>query len=84
MLPGATTSARYSAKYVTVLEIISAEIYKVGREIRGYKMVTGAKINRDESVGLQLVTWKVASLPKPFCRICLVLTFVNIHFTFLL
>ena len=67
-LPGATTSARYSAYAddVSVLVSSKAEINEVSKEISGYELVTGAKINRDKSSGLRLGSWKGVSLPGPF------------------
>ncbi|CAE1328542.1 unnamed protein product [Acanthosepion pharaonis] len=67
-LPGASTSARYSsyADDVSVLVSSRAEINEVSKQISGYEMVTGAKINRDKSVGLRLGAWKGVSLPGPF------------------
>lgn len=40
------------ADYVTGLLTRNAEIDEVGKEINGYKTMTGAKINRNKSIGL--------------------------------
>ncbi|CAE1328699.1 unnamed protein product [Acanthosepion pharaonis] len=64
-LPGATTSARYSAYADDVSALVSsrAEIDEVSKEISGYEMVTGARINRDKSVGLRLGAWREFLFP---------------------
>ena len=41
-----------------MLVTINAEILEIGKEIGRYKIVTGAKINREKSVGLRLDRWK--------------------------
>ena len=67
-LPGAAVTARYTAYAddVTVLVTSSAEIEEVSKEIGRYEHVTGAKINREKSVGLRLGSWKGCALPGPF------------------
>ena len=67
-LPGATEVARYTAYAddVSVLVTSSAEVEEVSKEIGRYEAVTGAKINRDKSVGLRLGSWKGCALPGPF------------------
>ena len=44
----------------------SAEMEEVSKEIGRYEAVTGAKINREKSVGLRLGSWKGCTLPGPF------------------
>lgn len=67
-LPGATTSARYSAyaDNVTVFIMNNAEIDKVNKESRKYEMVAVAKFNCSKAVGLQLSSWKEFSFPRYF------------------
>ena len=62
-LPGASEVARYTAyaDVVSVLITSSAEVEEVSKEIGRYEAVTGAKINREKSVGLRL-----GSLKGPF------------------
>ena len=69
-LPGSSEVARYTvyAEDVTMLVTSSAKVEKVNKEIRRYKVVTGAKINHEKSVGLQLSLWKSCALPGPFIR----------------
>ena len=67
-LPDATTTARYTAYAddVTLLVTSSAEVEEVSKEIGRYETVTGARINREKSVGLRLGSWKGCALPGPF------------------
>ena len=67
-LPGASEVARYTAYAddVSVLVTSSAEVEEVSKEIGRYEAVTGAKINREKSVGLRLGSWKGCVLPGPF------------------
>ena len=67
-LPGASEVARYTAYAddVSVLVTSSAEVEEVSKEIGRYKDVTGAKINREKSVGLRLGSLKGCALPGPF------------------
>ena len=67
-LPGASEVARYTAYAddVSVLVTSSAEVEEVSKEIGRYEAVTGAKINREKSVGLRLGSWKGCALPSPF------------------
>ena len=67
-LPGASQVARYTtyADDVSVLVTSSAEVEEVSKEIGRYEAVTGAKINREKSVGLRLGSWKGCALPGPF------------------
>ena len=67
-LPGYLTGARYTAYAddVSVLVKSSAEVEEVSKEIGRYEAVTGAKINREKSVGLRLGSWKGCALPGPF------------------
>ena len=67
-LPGASEVARYTAYAddVSVLVASSAEVEEVSKEIGRYEAVTGAKINREKSVGLRLGSWKGCALPGPF------------------
>ena len=67
-LPGASEVARYTAYAddVSVLVTSSAEVEEVSKEIGRYEAVTGAKINREKSVSLQLGSWKGFALPAPF------------------
>ena len=67
-LPGASEVARYTAfaDDVSVLVTSSAEVEEVSKEIGRYEAVTGAKINREKSVGLRLGSWKGCALPGPF------------------
>lgn len=55
-LTGTTFSAMYYAfaDDVTGLWMRNAEIDEVDKEFNGYKTVTGAKINRNKSIGLWL------------------------------
>ena len=39
---------------------------ELSKEIGRYEAVTGAKINREKSVGLRLGLWKGCALPGPF------------------
>ena len=59
--------ARYTAYAddVSVLVTSSAEVEEVSKEIGRYEAVTGAKINREKSVGLRLGSWKGCVLPGP-------------------
>ena len=54
-LPGASEVARYTAYAddVSVLVTNSAKVEEVNKEIGRYEAVTGAKINREKSVGLR-------------------------------
>ena len=67
-LPGTSEVARYTAYAddVSVLVTSSAEVEEVSKEIGRYEAVTGAKINREKSVGLRLGSWKGCVLPGPF------------------
>ena len=67
-LPGSSEVARYTAYAddVSVLVTSSAEVEEVSKEIGRYEAVTGAKINREKSVGLRLGSWKGCPLPGPF------------------
>ena len=67
-LPGSSKVARYTAYAddVIVLVTSSAEVEEVSKEIGRYEAVTGIKINREKSVGLQLGSWKSCTLPGPF------------------
>ena len=67
-LPGASEVAMYIAYAddVSVLVTSSAEVEEVSKEIGRYEAVTGAKINREKSVGLRLGSWKGCALPDPF------------------
>ena len=67
-LPGASEVARYTAYAddVSVLVTSSAEEEEVSKEVGKYEAVTGAKINREKSVSLQLDSWKGCALPGPF------------------
>ena len=67
-LPGTSEVARYTAYAddVSVLVTSSAEVEEVSKEIGRYEAVTGAKINREKSVGLRLGSWKGCALPGPF------------------
>ena len=67
-LPGANTSARYTAYVddVTLLVTSFAEIWEVDSEIQRYRMVAGAKINCSKSAGLLLGSWRGGSIPGPF------------------
>ena len=66
-LPGSSEVPRYTAYAddVSVL-VMSAEVEEVSKEIRRYKAVTGAKINCEKSVSLQLGSWKGCAHPGPF------------------
>ena len=66
-LPGCNEVARYTAYAddVSVLVTSSAEVEEQSKEIGRYEAVTGAKINREKSVGLQLGSWKGNALPGP-------------------
>ena len=46
----------------------SAKVVEVSKEIGRYKVVTGAKINYEKSVGLQLGSWKGCALPSSFSQ----------------
>ena len=61
-------AARYTAYAddVSVLVTRSVEVVKVNKEIRRYEIVTGAKINRKNSVTLLLGSWKSCVLHGPF------------------
>lgn len=52
ILPGATISAKYTtyADDVSTLVMSNAQMDQVGRELRRYETVSGAKINRDKSI----------------------------------
>ena len=52
MLPGSTEVTRYTAYAddVSVLVTSSAGVVEVSKEIGGYEIVTGVKINREKSV----------------------------------
>lgn len=65
ILPGVTILARLSsyANDITTLVMNNDENDKVSRAISRYKIVTRAKVNHDNSVGLRLVTWNGVSLP---------------------
>ena len=66
-LPGSSEVARHTAYAdVSVLVTSSAEVEEVSKEIGRYEAVTGAKINREKSVGLWLGSWKGCTLPGPF------------------
>ena len=67
-LPAASEVARYTAYAddVSVLVTSSAEVEEVSKEIGRYEDVTGAKINREKSVGLRLGSLKGCALPCPF------------------
>ena len=67
-LPGASVLARYTAYAddVSLLVTSISEIEEVQKEIGRYEEVTGARINREKSVGLRLGSWKGSSLPGPF------------------
>ena len=67
-LPGTSEVARYTAYAddVSVLATSRAEVEEVSKEIGRYEAVTGAKINREKSVGLQLGSWKGCALPGSF------------------
>ena len=67
-LPGTSEVARYTAYAddVSVLVTSSAEVEEVSKEIGRYEAVTGAKINREKSVGLRLGSLKGCALPGPF------------------
>ena len=67
-LPGSREVARYTAYAddVSVLVMSSAEVEEVSKEIGRYEAVTGAKIDREKSVGLHLGSWKGCTLPAPF------------------
>ena len=57
--------------YILALEpflrtLPGAEVEEVSKEIGRYEAVTGAKINREKSVGLRLGSWKGCALPGPF------------------
>ena len=67
-LPGSSEVARNTAyaDYVSVLVTSNAEVEEVSKEIGRYEAVTGAKINREKSVGLQLGSWKGCALPGHF------------------
>ena len=66
-LLGSSEVARYTAYAddVSVLVTSSAEKDGVSKEIERYEVVTGAKINREKSVGLRLSSWKGCALPSP-------------------
>ena len=67
-LPGSSEVARYTAYTddVSVLVTSSAEVEEVSKEIGRYETLTGAKINREKSVGLRLGSWKGSALPGSF------------------
>ena len=67
-LPGSTEVVRYTAYTddVSVLVTSSGHVVEVSKEIGRYEVVTGAKINREKSVGLQLGLWKGCALSGPF------------------
>ena len=67
-LPGASEAARYTAYAddVSALVTSSGEVEEVSKEIGRYEAVTGAKINREKSVGLRLGSLKGCALPGPF------------------
>ena len=66
-LLGSSEVARYTAYAddISVLVTSSAEMKEVNKEIGRYEAVTGAKINREKSVGLWLGSWKGCALPSP-------------------
>ena len=68
MLPGSSEVARYTAYSddVSALVTSSAVVEKVSKEIRRYEVVTGAKINREKSIGLRLGSLKSCALLGPF------------------
>jgi hypothetical protein len=49
---------------VTVMVSDTKEIEVVGTTLKEYELLTGAKINQDKSVGLQLGTWRGRSMPS--------------------
>ena len=63
-LSGASEVARYTAYAddVSMLVTSSAKVEEVSKEIGRYKAVTGAKINREKSVGL---VEKLVLFPAP-------------------
>ena len=67
-LPGSSEVAMYTAYTddVSVLVTSSAEVEEMSKEIGRYEAVTGAKINREKSVGLRLGSWKGCALPGSF------------------
>ena len=66
-LPGSSEEARYTAYAdVSMLVMSSAEVEEVSKEIGRYEAVTGAKINREKSVGLWLGSWKGCTLSGLF------------------
>ena len=67
-LPGSTEVARYTsyADDISVLVISSVDVVEVNKEIGRFEVVTGVKINREKSVGLQLGSWKGCALPGLF------------------
>jgi len=67
-LTGAVNTVKYTAYAddVTIFVTSRAEAEQVSIEIGKYEMVTGARINRDKSVGLRLGAWKGCALPGPF------------------
>ena len=67
-LPGSCEVARYTAyaDNVSVLVTSSVDVDEVSKEIGRYEAVTGAKINREKSVGLRLGSWRGCNLPGPF------------------
>ena len=52
-LPGSTKVARYTA-YTDDVSMLVMSSVEVSKEIGKYEVVTGFKINREKSVGLQL------------------------------
>ena len=67
-LPGSSEVSRYIAYIddISVLLTSTGEVDQVSKEIGGYEVMTGAEINREKSVSMQLGSWKDWDLPGPF------------------
>jgi hypothetical protein len=65
-IPRELGCGRFTSAYaddVTVIVSDISEIEVIGTTLREYEAVTGAKINHEKSVGLQLGTWRGRSMP---------------------
>ena len=67
---GQSRAASVYVDDVTVMVSDASEIEAVGAILQEYQQVTGACINRDKSVGLQLGNWRGRPTPASgeFCR----------------
>ena len=66
--PGPTRphGVAWYTSYANNVSVFVTSNAEVGKEIRRFEVVTGAKINRKKSVGLQLGSWKGYAFPDPF------------------